>query len=74
MTVAQRMLIGQLGPDVLRATERLQSCLLSFGKADAALWREFLEKLMRGPNAEVMNTPLGIALQWALQNCPMQVQ
>lgn len=68
MTAAQRMLIGKaLGPGVLQAAEQIQFCLNTYGKADAALWRDFLQKLWNGAGDEVMNSPLGLAMQIAIQ-------
>jgi hypothetical protein len=61
------MLIGQtLGRDVLAAAETIQFHLCSYGKCDAALWRDFLQKLHKGAGDEVMGSPLGMALQMAI--------
>jgi len=67
MTAAQRMLIGQaLGRDVLSAAETLNFHLNAYGKADASLWRELLEKLFEGAGDELMGSPLGLTIQIAI--------
>jgi hypothetical protein len=67
ITAAQRMMITKaLGPAVMRAAEALHSQLSTWGKADAALWRNFLQALHEGAGDEVMNSPLGLTMQLAI--------
>jgi len=40
--------------------------LSTYGRADAALWRDFLQALLDGAGDEVMNSPLGLAVQMAI--------
>lgn len=59
LTAAQRMqLRSALGPDVLRAAERLQQSFETDGRAPAFLWRELLQVLHR-QHADVMESPMG---------------
>lgn len=67
ITAAQRMTITRaLGPAVMRAADALHSQLSTWGKADARLWRSFLQALHEGVGDEVMNSPLGLAVQMAI--------
>jgi hypothetical protein len=59
MTGEQRtQLTATLGPEVVRAADRLQQAMDGDGRADAALWRGLLQALY-STNADVMETPLG---------------
>jgi hypothetical protein len=67
ISAEQRMTISEeLGPRVMQAVDALQFHLSSYGKADAALWRTFLQALHEGAGDEVMNSPLGLAMQMAI--------
>jgi hypothetical protein len=66
ITAAQRMTITrELGPGVMRAADALRVQLNEHGKADAALWRAFLQALMDGAG-DAMSSPLGMAIQLAI--------
>jgi hypothetical protein len=47
-----------LGPEVVRAADRLQQAFEADGRAPASLWRELLETLYR-EHSDLMETPLG---------------
>jgi hypothetical protein len=67
MSPAQREQIKlALGRDVLSVAQEIQFCLNTYGKADAALWRRFLEALHKSAGDEVMNSPLGLTIQMAI--------
>jgi hypothetical protein len=67
MTAAQRLSIQTaLGRDVLQLAEEIQFCLNTYRKCDAALWRRFLEALLKGAGGEVMGSPLGLTMQLAI--------
>ena len=67
VTAAQREQIKlALGRDVLKVAEEVQSCLSTYGKCDAALWRRFLETLWKGAGDEAMGSPVGLAIQMAI--------
>ena len=67
MTAAQREQIKlALGRDVLRIAEEIQFCLNTYGKCDAAKWREFLQALFEGAGDEAMSSPAGLVLQLAI--------
>jgi hypothetical protein len=67
MSPAQREQIKlALGRDVLSVAQEIHFCLNSYGKADADLWRKFLEALHKSAGDEVMNAPLGLTIQLAI--------
>jgi hypothetical protein len=66
MTAAQRLTIQtSLGRDVVRIAEEIHFLLNSYGKCDAAKWREFLAALHEG-GGDAMNSPIGLTLQLAI--------
>ena len=66
ITPAQRMTITrELGPGVMRAADALRVQLNGHGKADATLWRAFLQALMDGAG-DAMSSPIGVTLQLAI--------
>ena len=66
MTAAQRLSIQTaLGRDVLQLAEEIQFCLNTYRKCDAALWRRFLEALLKGAG-DAMESPIGLTLQLAI--------
>jgi hypothetical protein len=66
ITAAQRMTITrELGPGVMRAADALRVQLSEHGKANAALWRAFLQALMDGAG-DAMSSPIGMAIQLAI--------
>lgn len=67
MTAAMRLQIQTaLGRDVVKAAEQIQFCLNTYQKADAALWRTFLQALHEGAGETVMFSPLGMVMQLAI--------
>ena len=67
ITAAQRMTITRaLGPGVMRAADALHLQLSTWGKADARLWRNFLQESMDGGGETAMSTPIGMAVQMAI--------
>jgi hypothetical protein len=66
VTAAQRLSIQTaLGRDVLQLAEEIQFCLNTYRKCDAALWRRFLEALLKGAG-DAMESPIGLTLQLAI--------
>jgi len=57
-----------LGPGVLQAAEKIQFHLNSYGRCEARLWKDFIEKLYQGAGDEVMGSPLGMAIQPTIQS------
>ena len=65
LTAAQRMsLNAALGPDVVRAADRLQKAFEAEGHAPASLWRELLTALHQ--HGDLMETPLGQLVTFAI--------
>lgn len=65
LTAGQRMsLTAALGPEVVRAADRLQKAFDAEGHAPASLWRELLTALHQ--HGELMETPLGQLVTFAI--------
>ena len=61
------MIQKELGPAVLKKADEIQFLLNTYQKADATEWRDLLQALFDGAGEEAMSSPLGMAIQTAIQ-------